>query len=71
MQRLELSGAVRPTYGSLGGKRLKILFMPVYTCINSQCCKFVTRAHARVCVFVCASNQEFENVSAAFRARCE
>ena len=26
MQRLELSGAVRPTYGSLGVKRLRTFF---------------------------------------------
>jgi len=28
MQRLEVSGAVRPIYGSLGVKRLKLEFCP-------------------------------------------
>ena len=32
MQRLEVSGAVRPIYGSLGVKRLTALFLSLFNC---------------------------------------
>jgi len=31
MQRLEVSGAVRPIYGSLGVRRLKLVYCPRYS----------------------------------------
>ena len=44
MQRLEVSGAVRPIYGSLGVKRLKTIYVHLLVCyLNERSRSFLNR----------------------------
>ena len=76
MQRLEVSGAVRPIYGSLGVKRLKFQFVPrskhyvsviqtsqlmLYREIIAVCSK----CHTKHINTLCGQNVELLNVKLA------
>ena len=53
MQRLEVSGAVRPIYGSLGVKRFNLLsmIMPKYFIVSS-CCSLLLRKISKSRLFL-------------------
>ena len=65
MQRLDVSGAVRPIYGSLGVKRL-IIEPTIQECNSSKICWPPNLRNKRVDFRICAGNYMYMHIFYTF-----